>query len=510
MSGDTATGLNGWLPGSGAWRPVWRAPGARPFAAWRWLMLLVGLCVGIGVLAGINPKYALLATGALVIVTVMIADLTVGLCAFVFFASVEVLPTNSSLSYTKLVGLLLAISWLALVATNRARSGNLAQRHPVLVWALILFTAWAALSVVWAEQSGAAVTSVYRYALNFILFLIIPAAVRNARHVKLVAGMFILGGVLNAVYGLLHPASASDADRLAGTVGEPNQLAAVLVAALALAVGMFVISRRASLVRLVAGIAGALCLLGMFLTLSRAGLVAFGVVLIAAVLAAGRWRGRAAALVIVFALGTVIYFSAFASTAARQRVTTINGGTGREDIWTVGWRMVQAHPITGIGVGNFQNTSIHYLLQPGALTRSDFIVDTPKVAHNIYLQELAELGVVGLVLFLTIVGGSLASGLAASRRFARNGDRQLEVLSRAVVLGALGILVADFFASEMYSKQLWLLLGLGPALLAIAERNARARVPPAGALEAGPPGAAAVGTAHGPARPPLDPPSALA
>jgi hypothetical protein len=32
----------------------------------------------------------------------------------------------------------------------------------------------------------------------------------------------------------------------------------------------------------------------------------------------------------------------------------------------------------------------------------------------------------------------------------------------------VGILAADFFASEQFSKQLWLLLGLGPALLAMA------------------------------------------
>jgi hypothetical protein len=32
------------------------------------------------------------------------------------------------------------------------------------------------------------------------------------------------------------------------------------------------------------------------------------------------------------------------------------------------------------------------------------------------------------------------------------------------------MLAADFFASEQYSKQLWLLLAMGPALLALAQR----------------------------------------
>jgi hypothetical protein len=35
----------------------------------------------------------------------------------------------------------------------------------------------------------------------------------------------------------------------------------------------------------------------------------------------------------------------------------------------------------------------------------------------------------------------------------------------------MAILAADFFLSEVYSKQLWLLLAIGPALLAVATRR---------------------------------------
>jgi F0F1-type ATP synthase assembly protein I len=39
----------------------------------------------------------------------------------------------------------------------------------------------------------------------------------------------------------------------------------------------------------------------------------------------------------------------------------------------------------------------------------------------------------------------------------------------------IGILTADFFISEQFSKQLWLLLGLGPALLGVARSMQAAR-----------------------------------
>ena len=212
-----------------------------------------------------------------------------------------------------------------------------------------------------------------------------------------------------------------------------------------------------------------LCAAGIFLSLSRGGLVALAFALVARDLRGGRrWRLQALALVVVVAVGAFAYFGFYADSTAVNRVTSFGSGTGRTDIWTVGWRMVQAHPVLGVGVGNYRTSSVHYLLQPGALQRDEFIVDTPKVAHNTYLQVLAELGIVGAVLFISIIGFSLLCILRAARIFERLGDRTMELMSRALLVALSGVLAADFFISEEFSKQLWLLLGLGPAVLGIA------------------------------------------
>jgi hypothetical protein len=98
------------------------------------------------------------------------------------------------------------------------------------------------------------------------------------------------------------------------------------------------------------------------------------------------------------------------------------------------------------------------------------------------------MGVIGLVAFVLILGFSLRCALRAARLFERRRDFTMELLSRAVFVGLVGILTADFFASEQFSKQLWLLLGLGPALLTMAqggayeEEDTDAGSPPAGPL----------------------------
>jgi hypothetical protein len=89
---------------------------------------------------------------------------------------------------------------------------------------------------------------------------------------------------------------------------------------------------------------------------------------------------------------------------------------------------------------------------------------------------LAELGVVGAGLFLALIIFSVGAAARAAHLFEKLRDQRMEILSRALVIAMIGVLAADFFISEEASKELWLLLGLGPALLGIAQRAGRDRV----------------------------------
>jgi O-antigen ligase len=90
------------------------------------------------------------------------------------------------------------------------------------------------------------------------------------------------------------------------------------------------------------------------------------------------------------------------------------------------------------------------------------------VVHNTYLQLWAELGVVGLLLFVCVAAFCLTATLKAASSFARQGDARMEVMARATFVALAGLLAADFFGSRLTNKEAWLLLGLAPALLAIA------------------------------------------
>jgi O-antigen ligase len=441
---------------------------------WIWPLMLAGLAALLGLLAGLAPEFAIAAALAIAFLVLISSDLAVGVVLFAGISFFETVPGLGGTSLTKFVGLLLALAWLGTVATQPDAKRDFLRVHPRIMGALLMFLAWNGLSYAWSEHPAAALDALSRFALNGILFLVVFTAIRNERDVVRVFWAFVVGASLAVVVGVLTgagPTPYGEAARVTSSSNDSNELAALLVASLALATGLALVARRKPALRIVAFGAAAVSLSGIILTVSRSGLIALVVAVIAAIIFAGRWRPRVVAMSAVIVGCSVLYFAFVAPTATRERVTSSDeGGHGREDIWKVAWRMVEAHPIRGVGAGNFPTSSIHYLLiQPGVLRRSDFIVDTQKVAHNAYLQAWAETGIIGLGLFLAVIIGVLACSLKAIKRFERDENLMMEVLARAQLVGCIGILASLFFASNEYNKQLWLLLAMGPAMLAIAK-----------------------------------------
>ena len=401
-------------------------------------------------------------------------DLSLALALFAVVSFLDVVPTGGGLAtFGNLAAGLFVLAWLAAMTTRGQGVGDLFSAHPLLGYVLIVFLAWAAVGMLFAQDPAAAQEGVRAYALNVILLVIAFTAVRTRGQAIRVAGALLIGAVIAAGFGILSPPAAQtdfdEVGRLAGGSLGPNELAATLVAAMALAFAFLAGWRRKPIVRLLALGAAVFCMAGVLLSLSRGGLIALGVALLAAALFGGPRRMAAVALLVAVGLGAVAYFGYVASEGARERITEANtSGNGRSDIWAVGWRMVEDKPVTGVGVGNFPGSSVHYLLEPGAVLRDEFIVDEPKVAHNIYLEVLAEMGVPGLALLLFILGTALTCAWRAARAFARVGDFEMEMLSRGVLVGLCALLVANFFISDQFSKVLWLLLALGPSLLAIS------------------------------------------
>ena len=435
----------------------------------------LGVALAAGAAATVSPVLTVAAAVGVGFAAVCFRNLAAGLAFFTLLTFFERLPGSaaSGLTLVKLAGIVLTLAWLLHLRNHRTAPLFLRDR-PLLAYAAIFLLGWAAASILWAPFPAATRTDFMRLLQGMVLFLITFTAIRRPKHVLWVIWAYIAGALLSAVVGLVSTqpeqfSAYGDFSRLSGGIGDPNELAAILVPALVLSAFLLPIMRaplvRWLLLSLVITFAASL-----FLTQSRGGLVALSVVLVVTPFLAGPVRVRALAVVFTVVAIGVGYYSYFASPTALKHVTSfsVGSGSGREDLWAVATAVWKAHPADGIGLGNFPLVEPAYATRNINLPRADLVVGQRKVVHNTYLHILTELGVIGLIPFLVLITGCLGLAWLGVRAFARRRERRLEILARGIVIATIGMLAGFFFFSAQYEKQLWLLLGACAGLSTIA------------------------------------------
>lgn len=137
----------------------------------------------------------------------------------------------------------------------------------------------------------------------------------------------------------------------------------------------------------------------------------------------------------------------------------------RSRIIVAGFEMIRDYPLTGVGIGQFKPMSVkytpEYATRNGRPTRWD-----GHIAHNTYLNLAAELGIIGLLTFVSII----FSSWRRARKLAKWGASQsppVEAavqLGRAIEAGLVGYAFTAIFLTADYIKHAWILMFFGLAL----------------------------------------------
>ena len=406
------------------------------------------------------------------------------------------LPTLSLLSVAaldvgpSLAGIMILFAWLGAFATRHSDVPAMVIYHRRLLVAVAALVLWALVSIAWAVRPQIGGEVFFGWLVAGVIVLVISTVLTDRQYLRLAAGAFVVGAVVSVVIGLVGGSVQTSADpseaiaaRVGGGSGDPNFLAAGLVPAIVLAFALAAGSRRLA-VRWAVLPTVTLLVVGLMASQSRGGLVA-AVVAAAASLVVAK-RGRVWVVVgLLWVLGAAIAWYA-TDPAAWKRISNFNESSGRSELWAVGWRMWQDNPVVGVGLQGFVDNSGSYARELGPLRYAQFITEQDLVVHNSFLELLAETGVVGLTLYLSVVVIALHCAWRAAGRFERLGDMAMASLSRAVIVGALAMLTAAFFISSQTDRRLWVLLALGPALLAASRRGADSPIDAADLIETGP------------------------
>jgi O-antigen ligase len=432
------------------------------------LAVLAAAAIGFGVT--VKPTYAVALVVAAVVGLVVVRDVGSLPLLLVFTMFVESLSLGGALRIGRVAG---ALALLAVVyyLLDRGRAG---LRANVLLGAIAGWGIWALLSVYWASFSGSVYSTLTSYLLGIAYTLAFALLVRTPRQLHSIFMVLAVGSLVFGVISFAEFATASGSARASGLQGDPNYFAVYQVIALPATLVLAAFERRAQRRLLLYGVVGVI-VLSVVSSLSRTGVIALLLVVVATLVLPSRLffarPGRKVVyLLAIVAAGTVAV--GVGSTAFVSRVQSIfsatdasgDRGAGRTDLWAAAWHGYSQHPWLGLGAGNFTPEALELLqTTPGVDTQRNYITSA-NVVHNGYLEQLTELGPVGLALWLSILLFSGRYLIRAARRARAAGDQLFERYATAAAVALAGYAVSVFFLSNELGKPIWIFAGLALAL----------------------------------------------
>ena len=396
------------------------------------------LALVLGFVVTLDPRFAValvLAATLAVALGMRPALLLTVLVAAVF---VEVV----SLGGAGVVTLIAPIAVIVLLAAA-TRPQMQIKVGPPLAWALA-YALWALASGLWTVSVGGTTYLLASLAIALVYMFAFAMLLDSERELEgvlyafafaaLGIGLFAIGAFFLGLSGDLVEGRSS------GGTGDPNFFAAYQIVALPLMLAL--LTRASRPWQRVLVYAAILVIIGSVLTsVSRGGLLTLiAVTLLVCALPARslfHFRRQKAAFVALVAVGGAISLGA-AANEILPRVESVfspsssasaeSEGSGRLVFWSAAWMSVKERPLLGLGFGTFPRVSNDLIVRtPGVNFQHFELRPKGSQVHNAYLGTLAELGVVGLFLFL----GLLISTALALRRTARRADARERISSCA-------------------------------------------------------------------------------
>jgi O-antigen ligase len=261
--------------------------------------------------------------------------------------------------------------------------------------------------------------------------------------------------------------AASSTPRIGGPINAPNLWAQVLVAISVLTV-FRIVHEKSTLVK-----AASVLMLGIFLyivlnTYSRG---AYLVLAIDAVLLLFILRKHYNPILIFASIGAVILLLPFLPTTYRDRFMSLFGVTtesgiyqdtslrGRSSEMLTGLAMFAEHPILGVGTANYPTNYQRYAQLIGLEFRAQ-----ARDPHSLYVQILAETGILGAVAFFGMIFFLFDSLNKTCRAIEQSGRLQdwLPWIS-AIRLALLSYLLTSIFLHNAYFRYFWILVAMALA-----------------------------------------------
>jgi putative inorganic carbon (HCO3(-)) transporter len=413
------------------------------------VVLVLGV-VPLAVFAAFNPLPAMFLLGGLVVVGFCVIRIEAALMLVIASAPLEGLTNlgaGTVFTPTKVAGAICFASFILFALTSRRRL-HFDQSHVIVLGLLAL----AIISTLQAQEISTALATTLRYAAFVALYVVVSQFVgEQAMQRRLVWGLSIASSI--AAFDALSNFASEETTLASLIYGDPNDLAYILATTLPLT---FWLLRERWLAKPVVLLMIGLIAAAILLSFSRGAMVGLGAGAVWHMVTERRHIPAVALGLAAVGAATFIFVNHNPQQVefgfeAKQKVAEQNVEM-RLDAWSAALRMTEDYPLLGVGPGNFQ------FLYPEVTDRPPGVAGL-GVVHNAYLDVGAELGVLGLALFIAYLAIAFARSTAAHRQ-----GKGIPGYAAAVRTALVVAIVGAVFLSEQYFLPLWLLGGLATML----------------------------------------------
>ncbi|MDQ3648620.1 MAG: O-antigen ligase family protein [Actinomycetota bacterium] len=316
---------------------------------------------------------------------------------------------------------LLPLAWTAfifLVSLARLSAGPRREEPPRLLIVLGLYLAAALGATAFVDDLSAAIPLLRSLFTGFLLFLSVAFVVRTRTDVQwILGGIALTAAIIGAYAGYQYTSGYAGSEgfittsgelvqRATGGLGHPNAAGGFFAMLAPLIVVGGLLARRGRSLYMVAF---GLALVGLYVSFSRASLLALALAPIFLL------RDRRTLLLVP--LLVVLLLTAAPSLVEERFATLTSDGSElatRADFFRTAQFIWTQQPVLGVGLGGFPEAYADARLA-GKQFLPTTVFQPPPDAHNIFLQLLAEQGVIGLLALLGLLTVAVRSALTVAK-----------------------------------------------------------------------------------------------
>ena len=374
--------------------------------------------------------------------------------------------------------------------------------HSPLNFSIIAFMAICTLSLLWSDSPFISLKELPLFLAGPLLYFIVVNNVHNEKQIsRIISAILIMGGLFG-IYGILQYNGIDFSfwignygrGKVFGLFGNAGYFAGYLMFPLPIAIALFFVCNNK--IKKILLLIGVFTMSGALLaTLTRGSYLSLGISSIFMFLLFLSSRGnffikenkKIFIVILIAILVTTFLFAipnpfnkqgtVISKIKSRILITQLSKDSSlkrREAIWGFSTLMIKDHLLLGSGLGTFKYNTLKYQAKffDQGQNRALYPYGVADKAHNEYLQLGAELGIIGLGIFLWLIISYFNYGVKKLKSIENK-------YKQGIIIGLMGSIVA-FLVDGLFwfplrlptnTAMFWLILGL--AIVTIkAEVNA--------------------------------------